>query len=150
MRKFISNLLSAFVFSAIAISSGHALAEKSESVPETTRPSDVPENYIATPFGFFHPSCVYEIKNDETLLQGLQVKKVTGEIKQIEECKFSNFLTKGVMRKKTDEATNAALDDQLQMYSVASLDGSLLYMSTNLRVPSEPEVDNGQTLYFMT
>ena len=126
MRKFISNLLSAFVFSAIAISSGHALA------------------------GFFHPSCVYEIKNDETLLQGLQVKKVTGEIKQIEECKFSNFLTKGVMRKKTDEATNAALDDQLQMYSVASLDGSLLYMSTNLRVPSEPEVDNGQTLYFMT
>ncbi len=34
----------------------------------TNRPASVPSDYVITPFGYFHPSCVREIKEGETVL----------------------------------------------------------------------------------
>jgi hypothetical protein len=34
------------------------------------RPGNVPAGYVVTPFGYFHPSCVQSIAEDDALLAG--------------------------------------------------------------------------------
>ena len=56
-----------FMFSASLSGQGPALASN-VAIAGPDRPSEVPEDYVITPFGYFHPSCVFRIEEGETLL----------------------------------------------------------------------------------
>jgi hypothetical protein len=51
------------------------LAEAPSSINITKRPLSVPADYVATPNGWFHRSCVYEIGDDEVVRNGVIEKR---------------------------------------------------------------------------
>jgi hypothetical protein len=53
-----------FPLAVLATSTG--LSAQMEAGPR--RPVNVPAEYVVTPFGYFHPSCVQSIAKDDALL----------------------------------------------------------------------------------
>jgi hypothetical protein len=41
-------------------------------LPVNAVPSEIPSDYVVTPFGYFSPECVHEVSDDETVLEELQ------------------------------------------------------------------------------
>ncbi|MFC4625445.1 hypothetical protein ACFO1V_09455 [Daeguia caeni] len=117
---------------------------------QSARPSNVPEDYIITPFGYFSPSCVQEVKEDEIVNAGLKVEKANGEMRQIEKCQYSSFSNSGIEKKVNGAETKANFDDGWQMYASSMLNDDVMIMILSWNVPSPPKVDNGHTLYFFT
>lgn len=123
-----------------------SFAHASASLPNNTmRPSQVPENYVVTPFGYFHPSCVNKINNDEVVAPGLSIEKNGKEVRRLEKCLFSSFSKKGQERHVD---STASIHDGWQISSSYYLDGDLGYLTAVWTVPSDPVINQGQTLYF--
>src|SRR5262249_9215634 len=56
------------------------------------RPASVPNGFVITPAGYFHPSCVMEIKKGEVLLAGGRVlQHANGTIENVSRCAYSHF-----------------------------------------------------------
>ena len=72
-------VLSMFAASLSAQGDASALATNS-SVARPNRPPQVPESYVITPFGYFHPSCVFEIGDEERLLADGRVEHADGVV----------------------------------------------------------------------
>lgn len=120
----------------------------SDSFNSTMRPSHVPEDYVVTPFGYFHPSCVHKLENDEVLARGLSIEKEGKEVRRVAECLFSNFSRQGEERQVTDAEAAAKIPDGWQISSSYYMDSDLGYLTTQWYVPSDPAVNQGQTLFF--
>lgn len=60
------------------------------------RPAAVPENFVVTPFGYFHPSCVNHLAKEEVLLQDESaIQRVDGTHQSIQECAYPHFEADG-------------------------------------------------------
>src|SRR3984957_11009026 len=60
---------------ALVMASSSAQAQKPAG---PTRPAAVPEGYVITPFGYFHPFCVRGIANGDTVLADGRVQHASG------------------------------------------------------------------------
>jgi len=144
LQKIITTIFPSFLFFA-------AYAFASDSIPdrEYVRPANVPDDYIVTPNGYFHPSCVHEIKNDEIQSAGLVIEKANGDVRKIEKCNFSNFSKHGVERTASDNVfAQKKIEDGWQLYAGYTLSDSLGELLAMWNVPDDPLLDQQQTLYF--
>ena len=62
----------AFLLAIVVVSAGPLTAQ--------TKPAGVPEGYVVTPFGYFHPSCVQTIAQGENLRPNGQIRHKDGSI----------------------------------------------------------------------
>ena len=62
-----SRHLCAALLAAASFSASSASLTTVGSVPEARRPAGVPPEYVVTPNGLFHPSCVIEVQDGERL-----------------------------------------------------------------------------------
>src|SRR5579864_8767731 len=61
------------------------------------RPAAVPADYLITPFGYFHPSCVKHLaKGDEVRRDENTVRHTNGTFDNIQACAFPHFKPDGV------------------------------------------------------
>ena len=80
MRSRIRALV-AFTGMIVSMSLSAAVMARAQAPAGPNRPAQVPEEYIVTPFGYFHPSCVVHLAKGEELLEGGQViQKADGTI----------------------------------------------------------------------
>jgi hypothetical protein len=113
------------------------------------RPAGVPENYVITPFGYFHPSCVQSIADDQTLLADGRIQHRDGSADAtVPSCKFPRFAPNGSPVKSP--VSNPQVNGWIESASIvpdAATDSysSLLSLFT---VPPIPHRDDGQLLYF--
>jgi hypothetical protein len=114
------------------------------------RPADVPEGYVITPFGYFHPSCVMELAEGNTLLDK-SVRHADGTVEPAPVCKYAHYTATG--------AVVLLESRELGGIEPPTIDGWLEYVSTTTTtsygaieaswiVPPLPQVDTGQTLFF--
>ncbi|MDM7853211.1 hypothetical protein [Pseudochrobactrum kiredjianiae] len=88
-KKFLCVLLLLFV-------GGEAFGN---SVPSTTklegRPSNVPENYFATPGGYVHPKCIVTVEDNETIKSNGTIIRADGSERSIADCDHIKYTKYG-------------------------------------------------------
>src|SRR5271163_2969158 len=87
-------IVTAFVaFLAVLSGQGSAVS----SVAGSTRPSNVPKEYVATPFGFFHPSCTRSLAKGERILSDKRVQHADGTVEENAlACSYPHYTPSGV------------------------------------------------------
>src|SRR5271166_201447 len=75
--------------------SGQALSSNFSSL--MYRPANVPEDYVITPFGYFHPSCVQMVAEGHMLLADGRMQHPDGAIDAAPVCFYPHFTSTGLM-----------------------------------------------------
>src|SRR5262252_937513 len=60
-----------------------------------TRPAGVPLNYVVTPNGFFHPSCVIAVADSDTVAADGNVVHADGSVSAVAACAYPRFGAQG-------------------------------------------------------
>jgi hypothetical protein len=130
------------------------------NVLATTRPTAVPEDYVITPFGYFHPSCVQGLAENELLLSDGRVQRADGSFKAAQSCSFPHFSPSG---EKIAQGVTAremtALDSTTASEIAPVIRGWVEYVSTTTStsygeisatwtVPAAPSTYEDQTVFF--
>jgi hypothetical protein len=119
-----------------------------------TRPAGVPADYVVTPAGFFHPSCVVSVKEDETVAGG-KITKANGVARDVPKCAYPRYDRRGTViapqagRSAAAEAPVSApvVDGWVESANNGD-NGPLNWLAANWKVPQSPAVDAGQLIYY--
>src|SRR4051794_33882845 len=144
-------LLSSAVLPFVILAASAALPQQSSTSDVVrslggTRPANVPAAYVATPQGYFHPSCVVELKEDENLDSDDDIIAANGTRRPLKLCLLSHFLANG------EEVSPLFGTPAIAHSYVADVEttsaGAMSWISANWTVPNNPPTASGQTLYF--
>jgi hypothetical protein len=112
------------------------------------RPAAVPEGYVITPFGYFHPSCVREVASGDTVLADGRVQHMDGMVDaEAPVCGYSHYTAAG-------EAVTAGVKlptiSHSWIASANAINTILPFgkLTADWIVPPAPKSDDGQTVFF--
>lgn len=120
-------------------------------------PAGIPRDYVVTPNGFFHPSCVQRIESNETLRADGTIMRADGSTRRVQTCAYPHYAADGTAL-APDAApypTSAPPANPPQIngwvayasYTLPRANASL-YIAANMSVPEAPSVHSGQVVYF--
>jgi len=136
---------------AVAAVSVAGLAGAQAQAPAgPNRPASVPEGYLITPFGYFHPSCVAHLApGDELHPDQSVIRHSNGSSTQMPACSYPHFRGDG---EKVNGAERGAKDPNISHSWIVSesvtTSGSYGFLSAEFPVPPAPASHDGQTLYY--
>src|SRR5580700_1431893 len=114
------------------------------------RPAAVPADFVITPFGYFHPSCVNHLAKGDVLLQDEKaIQHTNGTSYKIPVCSYSHYKADGEEVNGEEHAVNpptighAYVEDATITTSTSSYGELWAYWN----VPPGPVTNDGQTLY---
>lgn len=146
-------------FGSLAAASPRSIALGDPTPADGIRglPANVPRDYVVTPNGFFHPSCVQRIESEESLRADGTIVRADGSSRRVPICAHPHFAADG-----TELAPDAApypstapSPDPPQIngwvayasYTLARANASV-YIASNMSVPDAPAMNSGQVVYF--
>lgn len=109
------------------------------------RPKAVPRNYVITPNGYFHPTCVRELgKGDILLGEGRAIQHADGTLEKVPACQYPQYTARG--RIVTPGARLPTITGYIEdaTYVTSTSFGEL---TANWFVPSAPTSNDGQTVF---
>ena len=113
-------------------------------------PATVPANYVITPFGYFHPSCVNHLAKGDVLQRDEKaIQHANGTSDQIPVCSYPHYRADG--EKVTgDEREFHPPDISHAWVEYASVTTTSAYgqVYAEWNVPPAPKTNDGQTLFF--
>jgi hypothetical protein len=112
------------------------------------RPAGVPEGYVITPFGYFHPSCVRQLGNGDTVLGGRVIQHADGTLETLAVCEQPRYTASGELVITGPEGSEPPTIGHSWIES-ASTTTSTSYgeLVATWTVPPAPTSNNGQTVY---
>ena len=129
--------------------SGQAVASDVSAL--MNRPANVPEEYVITPFGYFHPSCVQLLAEGNTLLADGRAEHPDGTIDAAPVCNYSHYTATGLMvpvdPKELGNINPLEIEGWLESVS-ATTSSSYYKISATWTVPPSPTGTDGQCDYF--
>lgn len=142
-----------FMFSASVSGQGTAPAFASDvAMAGPDRPPEVPAGYLVTPFGYFHPSCVFRIEERETLLADGRVEHADGTVEaNVPVCSYPHYTPTGLLvSADVREASggNAPVIRGWLEYVSATTSTSYGEITATWTVPPQPATNDYQTLFF--
>jgi hypothetical protein len=145
-----ANLFLAIAAMLLLFSAGLSGQETAGFSTLTNRPANVPTEYVITPFGYFHPSCVLLLEEGNTLLADGGVQHADGTVEAAQVCGYPHYTASGVL---VTADTKASGIDPLTINgwieSVSATTSSSYYkISATWTVPPVPKSDDGQCDYF--
>ena len=114
------------------------------------RPASVPSDYVITPFGYFHPSCVRQAKDGETVLADGRIRFADGTEETIAPfCSFPRYTAQGELVVE-GSANPGPLDISWSWIESGQVVTSTTYdaVMAAWTVPQTPTSNDGQTLFF--
>jgi len=115
---------------------------------EMNRPANVPEDYVITPFGYFHPSCVLLLAEGNTLLADGGVQHADGTVEAAHVCSYPHYTSSGaIVPADASEINPLTLEGWLESVS-ATTTTSYYKISATWTVPPSPTSNDGQCDYF--
>jgi hypothetical protein len=114
------------------------------------RPAAVSAEFVITPFGYFHPSCVLQLAEGNTLLADGRVQHPNGTIEAARRCQYPHYTSGGIAVPadvKPGDVSPLVISGWLESVSATTTTAYSKLTSTWV-VPPEPTTDNGQLLYF--
>ncbi len=143
----------------LAIGTGAVVAQENDGnflnqapIAGPNRPANVPQDYVLTPFGYFHPSCVQKIAAGETLLADGRVKHQDGTAPaNVPVCRYARYDRHGVpMTSAAPAQIGPEASGWIENANVAT--GSPTEWYSGLVaiwvVPPQPRANNGQVLFY--
>jgi hypothetical protein len=114
------------------------------------RPANVPSGYVITPFGYFHPSCVREIKEGETVLADGRIRFSDGsEEANAPFCNFPRYTSAGEPVVQSSDLKPPFISwDWIEAGQVSTSTSSYGKLVATWTVPATPASNDSQTLYF--
>ena len=116
------------------------------------RAPEVPAGYVITPFGYFHPSCVFRIEEGETLLPDGRVKHTNGNVDaNVPVCSHPHYTRTGLLvPADVREAGGARAPIIRGWLEYVSATTSTWYgeITATWTVPPQPTTNEYQTLFF--
>ena len=113
-------------------------------------PGNVPRDYVVTPFGYVHPSCVTSLAPGDRLLPNRRVEHGDGSTDQpAAPCGYTRY-TKDGAPVSAATAASPVINGWLMNANVTTNDLSKSYGAITARwtVPPAPAADDGQVVYF--
>jgi hypothetical protein len=114
------------------------------------RPATVPADYVITPFGYFHPSCVTHLaKGDVVRHDENAIRHANGTHDDIHVCTYAHFKPSGekIMGDERADNTQPSIGHAWVEYASTSISTSYAYLYANWTVPPAPTNNDGQTVY---
>jgi len=115
------------------------------------RPANVPPEYVVTPFGYMHPSCVVHVRKGERVGQNV-LHHADGTVEDIPVCQYPRYKAKGEV---IEPETSGQPELRPPTISWDWVEAVTDFYSSNLGeqsstwvVPSAPTSHDGQTDYF--
>lgn len=154
-RNVISFARGARILSMLVTLSGSMISARAQAPAGSYRPSTVPGEYMVTPFGYFHPTCVKRLMEGDVLQRDEgTIHHADGSVDSMPACRYPRYSRDGAVVKDTDDglsnpvSTSANPSTYVEYYG-ASPTTSLSQLSATWAVPSPPaSVSDGQTVYF--
>ncbi len=113
------------------------------------RPAQVPEEYIVTPFGYFHPSCVAHLVKGEELIEGGEaIQKADGTIYTVPVCEYPYYTARGEMFAAGSKIEPPTIGHSWIVSASNNTSTSYGEIVADWNVPSAPLSYNDQTIYF--
>jgi hypothetical protein len=116
----------------------------------SNRPASVPSDYVITPFGYFHPSCVREVQEGETLLGDGRIRFANGrEEANAPHCNFPRYSPGGDLV-GAGSRNAGPLEISWSWIEADQVATSTTYgkITATFTVPATPTSNDGQTLFF--
>jgi hypothetical protein len=112
----------------------------------------VPAGFVITPFGYFHPSCVFRAEEGQTLLSNGRVQQANGKVAaKLPACAYSHYTRSGLavapgaqVARQTREPVITGWLEYVQAVTDTWYDG----ITATWTVPPEPPVNDFQTIFF--
>lgn len=108
------------------------------------RPAGVPSDYVVTPNGWRHPSCVIQMAADETLGDD-HIRRADGTKRAFAQCQHEAYDPTGNV---LAEATRAPQDNGWVASVSSTSAGPINYLAATWPVPKTPALPASQTLFF--
>lgn len=122
------------------------------SIAGPDRPAEVPAGYVITPFGYFHPSCVFGIEEGETLLADGRVQHTNGNVDaNVPVCGYPHYTRAGLMVPANAREASGAHGQVIRgwvEYISTTTSTSYGEITATWTVPAGPATSDGQTLFF--
>lgn len=120
---------------------------QAQKLAGANRPAAVPEGYVITPFGYFHPSCVRAVESGGTALADGRIQHEDGTVDAVApSCAYPHYTAQGAVvtagiKQPTISHSWIASGNSV---NTASPFGAL---TANWVVPPAPATDHGQTVF---
>lgn len=114
------------------------------------RPAGVPDDYVITPFGYFHPSCVLRLAQGESVLaDGRVLQHADGALEDIPACKYPHYAASGAITAAgATKAESPTINGWVESSSVITNSTSYGEIIATWTVPPAPTSKNGEVVYF--
>ena len=138
----------AFTGLIVAMSLSAAVMVRAQAPAGPNRPAQVPEEYVVTPFGYFHPSCVVHLANGEELLEGGQlIQRADGTTYTVPVCKYPHYTARGEMFSASNIKPLTIVHSWIVSWSTTD-STSYGKISADWNVPLAPLSYDDQVIYF--
>lgn len=152
MMSFICKLVSYTLISLIVAGTDISYSKTtSSSMKLDGRPSNIPEDYMATPRGYAHPDCIVTIEEGETVKSDGKIAKADGSERNIKDCDYTQYSKYG------KEISSSNLDIDLNNRTIGGWEASISHQlprDNGVRkivgewtVPHNPQSVGRQTLF---
>ncbi len=135
--------------SAAPAANGRDIGLARVSATEIAQMRGMTADYVRTPYGYFHASCVQRVDPSEQLQADGNILRADGMARQVSHCAFPHYLKSGVRVEATEDAIHLpqVYNGYLQLVS-ATLARGVNKLTAYMTVPADPVTKSGQTLYF--
>ena len=145
VSKYFRILTSTALTTLVAVTAAQAL-----NTAGPNRPAAVPANYVITPFGYFHPSCVDHLAKGDVLLHDEKaIQHADGMTEKIPVCEFPHYKADGQAVMGDEPGTQAPPNISHAWVEYASITTTTAYgqIYSEWTVPPNPTNNDGQTVY---
>ncbi len=134
---------------AITVLFAGLTAAQSLPLAGPNRPATVPADYVVTPFGYFHPSCVVRLaKGDVELEDESAIQHADGSYENVPPCVYPHYNAAGEAITGDDlTLKEPKISHSWIEYASTTTSSSFGEMYTYWTVPPAPSANNGQTVY---
>jgi hypothetical protein len=120
-----------------------------QKVAGPNRPVTVPEGYLITPSGYFHPSCVRRVPSGSTVLADGRIQHVDGTVDaEAPVCHYPHYNARGEI--VPPNATGLTISHAWVEYVDVWDSAEYAELTGYWKVPAGPTSDDGQVVYLFT
>jgi hypothetical protein len=116
------------------------------------RPAAVPDGYVITPFGYFHPSCVRSVASGDTVLADGRIQHADGGVEaQAASCSYPHYTARGEVVGPSTVSPGAKSPtishSWIESGDAVNTTSAFGRLTAKWTVPPAPPSADGQTVY---
>jgi hypothetical protein len=145
MNRHVRRLLVIVGVSCILVVASTLAAAQKPAGPN--RPAGVPNGYVVTPFGYFHPSCVRGVASGDTVLADGRLQHADGTVEtEAATCGYPHYTARGENAASSSNPP-AIRHSWIESGNSVNTTSSFGGLTATWIVPPAPTKDEGQTVY---